>query len=214
MNPSPQPPLPGTGFEPGASLTAMADELEATHHAYLRQVLPEIHNRAVTLADAHAARHPELAPLAALVQELRAELEPHLAKEELVLFPFARLLDGADTLPRFHCGSIRNPIGAMLVEHDRTDELLARIRAATAGYAAHADAPVGIHHLYRDLAELEANTVAHIHKESHGLFPAAMVAERALLDRLAAAAGPDEGGDPACWAHRFGELEDGDHREA
>lgn len=202
----------GTGFEPGLSITAMADELEATHHAYLRRVLPEIHNRAVTLADTHAARHPELAPLAALVRELRAELEPHLMKEEQVLFPFARLLDGADSLPQFHCGSIRNPIGAMLVEHDRTDELLARIRAATAGYGAHADAPVGVHHLYRDLAELEADTLVHIAKENHGLFPAAMAAERALLERQAAVAGPDQGGDPACWAHRFGPLVDG--REA
>ncbi len=202
MIPSSQPPAADTGFEPGASLTAMADELEATHHAYLRAVLPEIHNRAVTLADTHAARHPELAPLASLVQELRAELEPHLTKEEQVLFPFARLLDGADAPPRFHCGSIRNPIGAMLVEHDRTHELLARMRAATAGFTAHADAPAGVHHLYRDLAELEADTLAHIHKENRGLFPAAMAAERALLERSAAAAGPDQGGDPACWAYR------------
>ncbi len=200
----PSPPVPDTGFEPGLTLTAMADDLEATHHAYLRAVLPEIHNRAVVLAEAHAARHPELAPLAALVRELRAELEPHLAKEEQVLFPFARLLDGADVLPRFHCGSIRNPIGTMMVEHDRTDELLARLRAATVGFAAPADAPVGVHHLYRDLAHLEADTLAHIQKENQGLFPAAMAAERALLDRRAAA-GPDQGGDPACWAHRFGD---------
>ncbi|MEZ5406940.1 MAG: hemerythrin domain-containing protein [Acidimicrobiales bacterium] len=207
MNPSPQPPPSGTGFEPGASLTAMADELEATHHAYLRAVLPELHNRAVMVADTHAAHHPELAPLAALIRELRAELEPHLAKEEQVLFPFARLLDGAEAMPRFNCGSIRNPIGAMLADHDRTDELLARLRAATAGFTAHADAPVGVHHLYRDLAELEADTLAHIHKENHGLFPAAMAAERALLERQAASAGPDQGGDPACWAHRFGPFD-------
>lgn len=197
----PSPPAPDTGFEPGLTLTAMADELEATHHAYLRAVLPEVHNRAVVLAEAHAAHHPELAPLAALIRELRAELEPHLVKEEQVLFPFARLLDGADTLPRFHCGSIRNPIGAMMVEHDRTDELLARLRTATSGFAAPADAPVGVHHLYRDLADLEADTLAHIHKENHGLFPAAMAAERALLDRRVTH--PDQGGDPACWAHRF-----------
>lgn len=199
----PSPPLSDTGFEPGLSLTAMADELEATHHAYLRAVLPEIHNRAVMLAEAHATRHPELAPLAALMRELRAELEPHLMKEEQVVFPFARLLDGADTMPRFHCGSIRNPIGAMMVEHDRTDELLARLRAATVGFAAPADAPVGVHSLYGDLADLEADTLAHIHKENQGLFPAAMAAERALLERQSAAARPDQGGDPACWAHRF-----------
>lgn len=204
MTPSSQPPPDHTGFPPGLSLTAMADELEATHHAYLRAVLPEIHNRAATLADTYAARHPELAPLAALVRELRADLEPHLVKEEQVLFPFARLLDGADALPRFHCGSIRNPVGAMMAEHDRTDELLARLRAATAGFVAPADAPAGIRHLYRDLAELEADTLAHIHKENHGLFPAAMAAERAVLERQTAAAGPDQGGDPACWAHRFG----------
>ncbi len=206
MNPSPPPPspsAPGTGFEPGLSLTAMADELEATHHAHLRAVLPEIHNRAAILADTHATRHPELAPLAALVQELRAELEPHLVTEEQVLFPFARQLDGADTMPRFPCGSVRNPIGVMMAEHDRTGELLARMRAATAGYVAHGDAPAGIQHLYQDLSELEADTLAHIHKENHGLFPAAMAAERALLERQAAAP-PDQGGDPACWAHRFG----------
>jgi iron-sulfur cluster repair protein YtfE (RIC family) len=59
---------------------------------------------------------------------LRDDLEPHLMKEEQVLFPMIRELAAATTVPTFHCGTLANPIRMMLLEHDRAGELLADLR--------------------------------------------------------------------------------------
>ena len=76
-----------------------------------------------------ASRHPELLEVQRAYDELRADLEPHLAKEERVLFPMIReLARRRSAVPEFHCGTLRNPISVMLREHDRAGELLAELR--------------------------------------------------------------------------------------
>jgi regulator of cell morphogenesis and NO signaling len=62
----------------------------------------------------------------------------------------------------------------MVAEHDRAGELLARLRAATAGYAVPDDGCASYRSLYERLEELEHDTHVHIHKENHVLFPAAL----------------------------------------
>ena len=101
--------------------------LVEVHHAYLRAELPDLEQLAQKVLDVHGGRHPELHEVRAYVGELRADLEPHMLKEERVLFPaIVRLLDGPAQFP---FGSIANPIGMMGVEHDRVGDLLARLRA-------------------------------------------------------------------------------------
>ena len=85
-------------------------------------------------------RHPELHDVADCLGELRADLEPHLAEEERVLFPMIRQLATATAPPAFHCGSIRNPIVVMMREHDNAGELLARLRRLTGDYQPPVDA--------------------------------------------------------------------------
>ena len=81
----------------------------------------------------HGQRHPELAEVRRLVAELRFDLEPHLLKEEGVLFPaIAALAAGQSEFP---FGSVAHPIHMMVIEHDRAGELLAHLRAATGGTA-------------------------------------------------------------------------------
>lgn len=186
------------------SLTALVDELEATHHAYLEAALPRLAALAAEAAADDGRRAPVVAAVAGLVAELRANLESHLVTERQVLFPLIRILDGADAQPHLHCGSIRNPIGAMMVEHDRTGDLLSRLAALTDGFRVPAGGSAAVHLLYAGLAELMTEARGHIDTENAVLFPAAVAAEQVLATRLAASAGPDQGGDPACWAHRFG----------
>lgn len=165
-------PRPDTAWTP----VELIDHILATHHAYLHEELPLLVALADKVRDAHQANHPELVEVAALVQELRADLEPHLAKEEQVLFPAARRLeDGATSFP---FGSFADPIGTMLAEHDRAGELLATLRDSTNDYEAPADACNSYRSLYARLAELEADTHRHVHLENNVLFPA-------LLDRIA-----------------------------
>lgn len=162
---------------------ALVDHLEATHHAWLRASFDRTIPLAAKVAEVHGANHPELADVRRLVDELAADLLPHLQKEERILFPMVRELAAANQAPTFHCGSLRNPIRVMGIEHDRAGELLAALRAATGGYAPPDDACASYRALYDELAALEADTHLHVHKENNVLFPAVV----AMEDRLAQA---------------------------
>ena len=161
-------------------IDGLVDHLEATHHAYLRDTLPQLVALADKVASVHGANHPELLEVAALVHVIRADLEPHLMKEERVLFPMIRDLADATSAPAFHCGSLSNPIRVMLSEHDTVGELLARIRATTGEYRVPDDGCTSYQALYSGLADLEADTHLHVHKENNLLFPAVLEAEEAL----------------------------------
>jgi regulator of cell morphogenesis and NO signaling len=156
----------------GLDAPALAAEIVDTHHRYLHQELPALDALIAKVLSVHGERHPELTDVRRLVTEIRADLEPHLMKEERILFPaIAALADGQRELP---FGSVANPIRMMLLEHDRAGELLIELRATTRGYTPPDDACASYRSLYERLAALELDTHLHIHKENYALFPAAL----------------------------------------
>jgi regulator of cell morphogenesis and NO signaling len=169
--------LDGAPEEDWAALPppALAAHIVATHHAYLREELPLLSALAAKVERVHGGRHPELAEVRALFEALRADLEPHLDKEERVLFPAIRAV--VETGRRdFPFGPIANPVHMMGVEHERAGELLERLRRATEDHTVPPDGCASYRSLYERLADLEHDTHMHIHKENHVLFPAAMQA--------------------------------------
>jgi regulator of cell morphogenesis and NO signaling len=150
----------------------LVGHLESTHHAYLHAELPRLDALAEKVAGVHGARHPELLDLLADVKELRDDLEPHLMKEERVLFPLIRRMgtegSGHPTM------APDGPIAVMLAEHDLTGALLERIRGRTDGFTPPSDACASYRALFDGLAELEADTHLHVHKENNVLFPAVL----------------------------------------
>jgi regulator of cell morphogenesis and NO signaling len=156
---------------------ALAVHIVETHHAYLHDELPLLEALAVKVLDVHGERHPELAEVRRYVGELRADLEPHLLKEERILFPaIAALAEGHRD---FAFGSIDDPIRMMTMDHDRDGELLRALRATTKEYAVPGDACASYRSLYERLEALEADTHLHILKENHTLFPVALALETA-----------------------------------
>jgi regulator of cell morphogenesis and NO signaling len=154
---------------------ALSEHIEAVHHAYLHAELPALVALADKVATVHGDRHPELALVRRLVGELQLDLEPHLLKEERILFPAIRaLVAGHRDLP---FGTVRNPIRMMTSEHDGTAELLARLRAAAGGYEVPDDGCASYRALYDRLDHLEADTRLHLHLEGNVLFPAAVAVE-------------------------------------
>jgi len=151
---------------------ALAEHIVATHHRYLHEELPLLDALAEKVLGVHGSRHPELAEVRRLVAAVRADLEPHLMKEERVLFPAIAAIAAGQT--EFPFGSVANPIRMMTLEHDRAGQLLADLRAATNGYAVPDDACASFQALYGRLEALELDTHLHIHKENHVLFPAAI----------------------------------------
>lgn len=164
----------------GMSAPELVDHLEATHHRYLKQELPRLSELAAKVSRVHGGRHPDLIRVAEITGEIRADLEPHLRKEEEVLFPMIRTLASAGDRPEFHGGSIANLIAVMEQEHTTVGALLEQLRAITHGYQAPEDTCASTRALMAGLAELEADTHLHIHKGNNHLFPAVMVLEEQL----------------------------------
>lgn len=173
--------IPGEA-EPWATMdmVELVDHIESVHHRYLWDELPRLDALVAKISGVHGARHPELKVVTALFGAIRAELEPHMVKEEQVLFPFIRELATAESLPAFHCGSVVNPITMMTHDHDQVGTLLGELRTATDDYRVPADGCVSYRLCFEGLAELEADTHLHVHKENNVLFPAALQRERAL----------------------------------
>jgi regulator of cell morphogenesis and NO signaling len=154
----------------------LADHIERTHHAYLHAELPRLVDLTAKIAAVHGERHPELIEVAIATVELHDDMEPHMGREEMVLFPMIRALaGGTGDAPASHCGgSLEHPIARMMLEHEATGEILERLRRLTDGYEVPEDGCATYLAAYRGLEQVERDTHTHIHKENNVLFPAAM----------------------------------------
>lgn len=109
---------------------------------------------------------------------LRAELEPHMMKEEKILFPIVRQLEATSEGQEFHFGSVANPIRQMEHEHDLAGDALATLNESTDAYTPPKWACNTYRAMLDSLARLEADMHQHIHKENN-VFPKAIRIEQA-----------------------------------
>jgi regulator of cell morphogenesis and NO signaling len=163
-----------------ASITELCDNIESTHHDYLKRELPRLEFMARKVADRHGGHSPHLVELRDVFLHTKAELEGHMRKEEQILFPICRQMDRARGPFAVHCGSVQNPIRVMIQEHDDAGDALSRMRALTGGYVPPSDACNTYRAYFDGLAEFERDMHRHVHKENSVLFPKAVEAELAL----------------------------------
>jgi regulator of cell morphogenesis and NO signaling len=163
-----------------AGLAELCDHIQGTHHAYLKTELPRVRALVGKVLAAHGERHGELAQLKGAYEMFLAELEAHMAKEEGILFPMIRDIEGAASRPEFHCGTVANPIRVMIHEHDRAGEALSGFRRLTGGYVVPADGCATWRALYDALKGIESDLHMHVHKENNILFPRAVEIETGL----------------------------------
>ena len=168
-----------------ATLGALIDHIGATHHEYLKLELPRLGALLAKVIEKHNRKYGNIPErLGAIYGELRAELESHLMKEEMVLFPLIEDIESAARTGRpaapAHCGSVNNPIRVMLHEHDAAGHALAAMRSVTGEYEVPADACNTFRALYHDLQALETDLHQHIHLENNILFPRAAALEARL----------------------------------
>jgi len=155
------------GFEPTdwrrASIAELCAHIVEAHHNGLRESLPRIEALLSTVVRVHGSEHPELRELQRAFADIRGELEPHLAREESVLFPACIALE-------------RRGIGieeALLEEHERehasVGDGLAALRALGGDYSPQ-QALCGTHRALLDaLAAFERDLHQHIHEENNVL---------------------------------------------
>ncbi len=162
------------------SLTELANHIEATHHAYLRDELPRLNLLTERVASVHGAEDARLRAVRETFLALAGEMTSHMMKEEQILFPMIRQLEASDRLPTFHCGSVANPIRQMEIEHHNAGGALERMRELTDEYTP----PTWACNTYRamldSLAHLERDMHLHVHKEDNVLYPRALQREAEL----------------------------------
>jgi len=170
------------------TLSDLAGHILDTHHVFTRTQMARIGMLLDKVQNAHSARHGDmLGALRSAFELLKADLETHLMKEEKILFPAIRGIDGfmagRNARPEVHCGSVFHPIRQMEHEHDAAGALLAKMRGLTGNYRLPDDACQTFKALYEALAALESDLHEHIHLENNILFPASVKQEEAMGEK-------------------------------
>ena len=161
-----------------AALGDLIDHIVGTHHDYMKAELPRLDAMLAKVLAAHGTNHGDsLTPLSHSFTALRQEIEGHLLKEEMVLFPMIREMEAARAAGRpaaqSHCGSVNNPIRVMVHEHENAGRQLETMRSVTSGYTLPQGACNTYRALFSGLQEMEADLHRHIHLENNILFPKA-----------------------------------------
>ncbi len=153
------------------------------HHAFTREELERLEALLTKVCGVHGQSHTELFCIHDQFGRLRRDLEPHMLKEEGVLFPHIIRMEEAavanQPLPAPPFGTVRNPVRAMMAEHDAAGYILGRMREASSDYTVPADGCISYKTLYSALTALEVDLHQHIHLENNILFPRAVELEDA-----------------------------------
>lgn len=164
-----------SGEEPDwtkSSLKELTEHIVACYHRPLREELPRVSQLAEKVARVHGGNHPEMIELAKVFKQFREQLELHMQKEELILFPGISGIEAGGSPRSFGCGGgVEHPIEMMMHEHDDAGEALAAMRRLTNEYIPPADACNTFKVLLHSLAKLELDMHQHVHKENNILFP-------------------------------------------
>ncbi len=152
----------------GETLSDLTRHITDTHHRYLRRVLARLEELVLKIKRVHGENHEELHTLADLYQRLKPALEAHIDQEEAIFFPFCSELEAGQK--EVSADWIAERIEAHRAEHAGVIQLLREMRKLTEGYFIPEDACNTYRMTFNALADLEADTHLHIHKENNMLF--------------------------------------------
>ena len=146
-----------------APLQDLVTHILAAYHRPLKEELSRLEAMARKVLQVHRDKEPEmLTEVLSVFLGLKADLEPHMLKEEMILFPMIEggrgfLADG--------------PISVMREEHEQAGQALKRLREVTRDYEVPPQACNTWRALWHGLAALERELHQHIHLENNILFP-------------------------------------------
>lgn len=136
--------------------------IERWYHTRHREQLAWLAGLAAKVERVHAGHDQVPSELSTLLHTMIGEMEVHMKKEKLILFPAIRKGGGA---------GIEHPIAAMRADHDRHGAEISEILHRTGGLCAPEDACRSWSVLYDGLYEFVADLEEHIRLENDVLFP-------------------------------------------
>ena len=137
----------------------------------------------------HGDRHPELKQIIQLFTAVKEEMEQHMQKEEMILFPRIKeiekmVAEGKEV--NINSTYLLSPVRMMEQEHDHAGSMLAEIRRLTDNFMPPADACTTYRLSFAALEAFELDLHRHVHLENNILFPKAMqlfgVQQKAMLN--------------------------------
>lgn len=152
---------PDAGAVAPAEPAALIDHILTRFHEVHRRELPELIRLARTVEKVHAGHPARPAGLSDALVEMAEELEAHMRKEEMVLFPL---------MQRGGHPMIGHPIAQMRHEHDAHGARIRALEEITGGCGAPADACATWRALYVGVRKLIDDLMEHIHLENNVLF--------------------------------------------
>ena len=159
------------------SLSQLSEYIVMTHHSYVKKEMPAILGYLQKVASKHGERHPEMILVLELFKAVKEEMEHHMQKEELILFPRIKEIERQITEGReilINSTYLLSPISMMEQEHDHAGSMLAEIRRLTKDYSPPEDACTTYRLSYASLKAFELDLHQHVHLENNILFPKAM----------------------------------------
>ena len=141
---------------------ALIDHILTRYHEKHREDLASLMPLAAQVERVHADDPDAPTGLAAAIRTLAGEMENHMIKEEMILFPALRAGGGP---------GIEHPIAVMRADHDDHAENIALIRRLTCDLTPPEHACGSWRSLYGGLTTLFDDLVAHIALENDVLFP-------------------------------------------
>lgn len=140
----------------------LIDHILTRYHAVHRAELPELIRLARRVEAVHRDHPDAPAGLADLLEDTLQELETHMQKEEMMLFPM---------MQRGGHPMIEYPITVMRAEHEEHGNRLHLIEGLTNGMVLPPGACTTWRALYAGTRKLVDDLMEHIHLENNALFP-------------------------------------------
>jgi regulator of cell morphogenesis and NO signaling len=154
--------------------SVLADFIVQHHHTYIREAIPQINELLDKICEVHGDKNPELLAIRNDFLELADDLLNHLPKEEEILFPAIKRMEGIGfnemekvILP----SALKAPMTIMESEHERAGDLIKLIRARTNNYTPPSYACPTYQLTFTMLKEFDDDLIQHIHLENNILFP-------------------------------------------
>ncbi|WP_114749316.1 DUF542 domain-containing protein [Pleomorphovibrio marinus] len=153
----------------------LVDYIVQKYHRYIRSRVPVIKQVLNKLLFSSGEDYTLLYQVLGLFEKGAAELEKHMAREELILFPYIRKMapdeKGLRKFDAPHFDGVRNSILGMIRDHEREGERFQQIKSITKDFQSPKEADENYKIAMGLLRDFDHNLRKHLHLENNILFP-------------------------------------------
>lgn len=167
-------------------LGLLTNYIETKHHALIQERVPMIRKFLKRVEKIHGAQDPRLKKVRRIFEKSSEDLQSHLEREELIIFPYIRKIAGAEDRKNLILSDsyerIREIITQLMTEHEQEGEYLEQIRILTNNYSPPEYASNTYKVALAMLEEFDMNMQKHMHLERNILFPGALELSQSNTD--------------------------------